>query len=98
MATNYTQREAALSEIAQVISSEINRMNQSVAAFTTAKNTLNGLTSKYSSIITEINDDATNNPSDEMLQIQKKKKDKFVSDFQNARTRATNLETASSGI
>jgi hypothetical protein len=98
MATNFTQRDAALDEIATRITGEINRMNQAVAAFTTAKGNLAALASQYGAIITEINESATASPNDAAVQAQKARKDKYVADFQAAQTRATSLETAVDGI
>ena len=98
MAYSFTQKDAALDEIADAITTQINKMNNAVTAFTEAKDALNALSTTYSDIISEIDTDATNNPSDEAILAQKARKDKYQADFIAQRTRATSLETAVSGI
>ena len=95
MATNYTQRKAALDEIASAITTQMNAMDRGVAGFTTAESALNGLQSTYSAIITEINNDAAQDAASGAM---KEEKDKLVADFLAQKARATALKNAVNGI
>lgn len=98
MATSYTQRKAALDEIANNITGAINNMDNAKAAFTTAKARLDALATTYGTIITEIGNDATANPSDAALVAQKAEADKLVDDFIAQSSRADALISAVAGI
>jgi hypothetical protein len=95
MATNYTQRKAALDEIASAISNQMNAIDRAIAAFATAETSLNNLQNTYSGIILDIDSDAA---LDDASSAQKSEKDKLVTDFLAQKARAVALKNAVNGI
>lgn len=98
MTTNFTQRKAALDEIANSITSAMAQMANAQAALSAVQSTLGGLAAKYSGVISDIDADATANPSDSALQAMKAEKDKMVADFQAQKARADSFVSAVSGL
>lgn len=94
----FVERDNDLDAIARETSKWISVIDNAIAEFTRAKDGLAALQSRHSALVTEINNAASANPDDEAIQDQKRRMDKYVADFLDVKTRATDAEAAVSGI
>ena len=96
--TTYSEIISALDEIAesnvrnrQLVTGARDRMSR-------AQTNLAAMPGSYSGLSAEIDDLATNNPSDEAWQDVRRVKDKLVADFQNLKTYVDALLVAFDGV
>lgn len=94
MATNYTQRKAALDEIATAITEQINNLERARQSINAAEVAVDALDDTYGAIIAEINDAAAAAPTDGALVAQKNEAAKLVGDFVVLLGRARQFKTA----
>lgn len=97
MASTYSQIKTSLDEIAQRIKANRNRLTQAGAAITTAESDLNAMTADYSTIITDLNTAATNNPNDAAIKSAKAEADLLVAEFAALKSTATAKKNAFNG-
>lgn len=88
MAIEYYKAKAALDEIAARIQRNNTRMIAAGTQITTAVNDLGDMVADYSTIVTEIDAMAANNPDDGVWQATKAEKDKLVAEFTAEQTAA----------
>jgi hypothetical protein len=98
VASTYSERKAALDEIAVRIRANVKRLQDCRAQAATAESDLTAMQTAYTSIVQDINADATANPTDQAYQLQKVEKDKLVAEFNALKTRATAIKTAIDGV
>lgn len=98
MASTYTERKKALDEIAERSTQNAKRLTQAKSTIDAALADLTAMQTAYSQIVTDINSDATANPSDQAYQNMKLEKDKLVADFLATKTKANAQKTALEGI
>lgn len=97
MAT-YTETKAILDEIATRSEANRKRIEQAKAQISTALADLTAMGSAYSGFATQLNTDAAANPGDGAWQNALAEKDQMLVDFQALKTRATDIDTAISGL
>lgn len=96
--STFNELEVKLREAGDALETHRSRAAQGKVAISSAASNISGLSSQYSSVVADINTEATNNPSDEAWQDLKRRKDKIISNFQSADTSVSAMVTALSGI
>lgn len=96
MAT-FSQKKSALDEISDVIVTTRNNLTSARNQVASASTTLVGLSATYGALITEIGDDAVNNPNDDLTQMVKAEADKLVAEYQILKTHADAVLAAIDG-
>lgn len=98
MATTFSERKNALTEISTRIQANSKRLKEARNQIITAEADLTALATAYSALITDINTDATANPGATAFTIMKLEKDQLISEAASLKTRSTNLLAAVNGV
>ena len=98
MAYSYTQLQDIKNRIVRDLASQQERTQQAVAVPTAIKNDLTAMQSTYGTWATEVNAYVTANPGDAAAIALKAERDIIVAEFATAKTRATAIETAVTGL
>lgn len=94
MATTFSERKVALDEIATRIRTNAKRLADAKNQATVAESDLTAMATVYTTIVADINADATANPSNSAYTTMKAEKDVMVAEFTTLKTLATNVKTA----
>lgn len=98
MAFNFTKTINALDQIAERIIRARNRLDSAKVAFSLGSTDLANIPSDFSTVVTELNAEATAKPGDDAIQDLKAVKDKMVADYQALKADADSAVTALSGF
>lgn len=98
MPATFAQQKAALDDISQVITQRRKVLENLLSEATQSESALTNLATDYSSIVSDIDTNANDNPSNDAYQNQKAEKDLLVSEFQALKTTATALKNAIDGV
>ena len=93
MAT-YSEKKAALDDIAGMTVHYQKIMAEGFDKFTTAMNGLGAMQSDYAAIVAEITADAAAAPDDDVLRLMAEEKNKLVADFMDAKNKAIAIRDA----
>jgi len=94
MAISYTEAKATLDDIAERSESNRKRLVSAINQIAAAQGDLAAMPGAYSSVIAEIDAQASANPTDPAWENVKAAKDLMVTDFQAVKANADALKTA----
>jgi hypothetical protein len=98
MAATYSQMKTSLDEISSKIVTARNSVVNARAAVASASSILSGMATAYGTIVTDINQAAASNPTDNLYAIVKAEKDKLVAEFQALQTYCDAVLSAIDGV
>lgn len=98
MQTSYSTAKVALDEIAQRIQGDRRKLQQIKTTAHQVEADLDAMPSQYGTIISEINDAATNAPNDIAIQNLKAEADKLVAEFTSLKDSATAMRSATDEV